>query len=75
MKPTNNIIILVVLTTLQQILNAAAIVDIFEWDLNVATTFFFQLHKPEDCEALKTAAEDYKHEITLGHQASYYPVK
>ena len=37
---------------------------------NEATLTFFQLHKPEDCEALKTAAEDYKHEITLGHQAS-----
>ena len=47
MKPTNNIIILVVLTTLQQILNAAAIVDTFEWNLNVATTFFFSSTSPK----------------------------
>lgn len=34
-----------------------------------------KLHKSEDCEALKTAAEDYKHEITLGHQVQNYSPK
>ncbi len=31
-----------------------------------------KFHKAEDCSALKTAAEDYKHEITLGHQVQTY---
>lgn len=31
-----------------------------------------KLHKSEDCHELKMAAEDYKHEITLGHQVQSY---
>eukprot|EP00094_Tigriopus_californicus_P001703 TCALIF_01648-PA protein Name:"Protein of unknown function" AED:0.01 eAED:0.10 QI:51/0.5/0.66/1/1/1/3/0/582 len=30
------------------------------------------LHGAEDCKALKTAAEDYKNEITLGHQVQHF---